>query len=149
MVAKVADKLVDNPVADDAMDYARQIWLAGLGAFAKAEREGSKLFETLVKRGEEVEAQARQKVEDAVEDLKGRFEKVKDKATKNWNKLEKVFQERVARALHRLGVPSREDIQELTRQVNALQESIQEMIKAEEAPEPLKKANLRSVIEAA
>jgi poly(hydroxyalkanoate) granule-associated protein len=145
MVATVVNKLTEDPVANNVLDYARQVWLAGLGAFAKAEKEGSKLFEVLVKRGEEVESQVMQKTEEAVEGLKDRLEEVKDQATKNWNKLEKAFQKRVTRALHRLGVPSREDIQDLAKQVNALQESIQNLIKAEEVKEPSKKPALRSV----
>ena len=145
MVATVVTKLIEDPVANNVLDYARQVWLAGLGAFAKAEKERSKLFEALVKRGEEVESQVMQKTEEAVEGLKNRLEEVKDQVTKNWNKLEKAFQKRVARALHRLGIPSREDIQDLAKQVNALQESIQNMIKAEEVKEPSKKPSLRSV----
>lgn len=149
MVTPVATKMIDNLMADNAIEYARQVWLAGLGALAKAEKEGSKLFDTLVQRGEELEAQAMQKAEDTVEDLKDRLEGARDGAVKSLNKLEKVFQKRVTRALHRLGVPSREDIQDLARQVNALQESIKEMIKAEEAKEAPRKATIHSISAAA
>ena len=148
MVATVTTKL-NNPMADNAIEYARQVWLAGLGALAKAEKEGNKLFDTLVQRGEELEAQAMQKAEDAVEDLKNRLGEVRESAVSNLNKLEKAFQKRVKRALHRLGVPSRDDIQDLARQVNVLQESIQEMIKAEEAKMAPRKATVRSIGEAA
>ncbi len=148
VVEKVTDKIVENPVTDNVIEYARQVWLAGLGAFAKAEREGGKLFEALVERGEAVEEQARQKADEVVEDLKERLDEVRHKAAKNWNNLEKAFQKRVARALHRLGVPSREDIQNLARQVNELQASIKAMIDAEQAGLP-KKAHIRSVGEAA
>ncbi len=144
-LASVVNKLVEDPGVNNALDYARQFWLAGLGAFAKAEKEGSELFKALVKRGEEIESQAMQRAEKVVEGLKDRFEKVKDQTAENWNKLEKVFQTRVARALDRLGVPSREDIQNLAKQVNVLQESIQDMIKAEEVEETFKKVTLRSV----
>ena len=149
MVATVTTKLIDNPMADNAIEYTRQVWLAGLGALAKAEKEGGKLFDTLVQRGEELEAQTMQKAEDAVEDLKDRLEEARESAVGNVNKLEKALQKRVTRALHRLGVPSREDIHELARQVKVLQESIQEMIKTEEAREAPRKAHLRSIGEAA
>ena len=144
-LTSVVNKLVEDPGVNNALDYARPVWLAGLGALAKAEKEGSGLFEALVKRGEEIESQAMQKAKEVVEGLKNRFEEVKDRTAENWNKLEKVFQKRVARALHRLDVPSREDIQDLAKQVNALQESIQDMIKAEEVEETSKKVTLRSV----
>lgn len=149
MVASVTTKLIDNPMADNAIEYARQVWLAGLGALAKAEKEGNKLLDTLVQRGEELEAQAMQKAESAVEDLKDRLGEVREGAVSNLNKLEKAFQKRVKRALHRLGVPNRDDIQDLARQVKVLQESIQEMIKAEEARMAPRKANIRRIGEAA
>ena len=149
MVATVTTKLIDNPMADNAIKYARQIWLAGVGALAKTEKEGSKLFDTLVQRGEELEAQAMQKAEDTVEELKDRLGDARKSAFSNLNKLEKAFQKRVTRALHRLGVPSREDIHDLARQVNVLQESIKEMIKAEEAREAPRKAHIHSISEAA
>lgn len=149
MVATMTTKLIDNPMADNAIEYARQVWLAGLGALAKAEKEGNKLLDTLVQRGEELEAQAMQKAEDAVEDLKDRLGEVREGAVSNLNKLEKAFQKRVKRALHRLGVPNRDDIQDLARQVKVLQESIQEMIKAEEARMAPRKANIRRIGEAA
>lgn len=149
MVATMTTKLIDNPMADNAIEYARQVWLAGLGALAKAEKEGNKLLDTLVQRGEELEAQAMQKAEDAVEDLKDRLGEVRESAVSNLNKLEKAFQKRVKRALHRLGAPNRDDIQDLARQVKVLQESIQEMIKAEEARMAPRKANIRRIGEAA
>lgn len=149
MVATMTTKLIDNPMADNAIEYARQVWLAGLGALAKAEKEGNKLLDTLVQRGEELEAQAMQKAESAVEDLKDRLGEVREGAVSNLNKLEKAFQKRVKRALHRLGVPNRDDIQDLARQVKVLQESIQEMIKAEEARMAPRKANIRRIGEAA
>ncbi len=149
MVATVTTKLIDNPMADNTIEYARQVWLAGLGALAKAEKEGSKLFDTLVQRGEELEAQAMQRAENTVEELKDRLGEVRESAVHNLDKLEKAFQKRVTRALHRLGVPSREDIQDLARQVNALQESIKEMIQAEEAKEAPRKATIHSINEAA
>ena len=149
MVATVTTKFIDNPMTDNAIEYARQIWLAGLGALAKAEKEGGKLFDTLVQRGEELEAQAMQRAENTVEELKDRLGEARKSAVHNLDKLEKAFQKRVARALHRLGVPSREDIQDLARQVNALQDSIKEMIKAEEAKEAPRKATIHSIGEAA
>ena len=40
----------------DFKKYTQQIWLAGLGAFSRAEEEGNKLFDSLVKVGEELES---------------------------------------------------------------------------------------------
>lgn len=94
-------------------ESANQIWLAGLGAFAKAQKEGSKIFDALVKEGEEVQKQAKKSAEDTLTE-------VKESATKSWDQLEKVFQERVARALHVLNVPSKKDIDTLSHRVHEL-----------------------------
>lgn len=109
------------------LDIARQIWLAGLGAFAKAEEEGSKLFEALVMEGEKVESQTRKVAENTMDGVKGRVEKVKGKATDTWDGLEQVFEDRVARVLNRLGVPTNDDVQELTKRVEELNQTVKEL----------------------
>lgn len=109
------------------MDSASQIWLAGLGAFAKTQEEGSKLFEALVKEGEEVEARTRKAADEMFEEMRGRVEGVRGRATERLDKLEQAFQDRVARALNRLGVPTNDDIQELSKRVEALNASIQQL----------------------
>jgi poly(hydroxyalkanoate) granule-associated protein len=111
------------------VDSARQIWLAGLGAFSKAEEEGGKLFESLVKEGEEVEARTRKTAEEKVEEVKGKMKEVKDKVSDTWDDLEQVFEDRVARVLNRLGVPTNDDVQELSKRVEELHESVKVLIK--------------------
>jgi poly(hydroxyalkanoate) granule-associated protein len=106
------------------VDSAQQIWMAGIGAFNRAQGEGSKLFEALVKEGMSIETTTRRlatgrvdAVRDAVEDRVG---VVRERAVDTWDRLEKVFEDRVQRALNRLGVPAREDLAELTARVNEL-----------------------------
>ena len=94
-------------------DSANQIWLAGLGAFSKAQEEGVNMFEALVAEGEKL--QERTKVA-ADERLAG----VKEKVTGTWDKLEKVFEDRVERALHALNVPTHKDIDVLSKRVHEL-----------------------------
>ena len=94
-------------------ESANQIWLAGLGAFAKAQKEGTKIFDALVKEGEEVQEQARKSAED-------RLTEVKESASKSWDQIEKVFQDRVARTLNALNVPSKKDIDTLSHRVHEL-----------------------------
>lgn len=108
------------------VDSAQQIWMAGMGAFNRAQGEGSKLFEALVKEGMNIEQHTRKlaggKV-DAVRDaVENRVGVARERATDTWDRLEKVFEERVQRALNRLGVPSREDLSDLTSRVNSLTE---------------------------
>lgn len=106
------------------VDSAQQIWMAGVGAFTRAQGEGSKLFEALVKEGMTIEKTTRQlatgrvdAVRDAVEDRVG---VVRERAVDTWDRLESVFETRVQRALNRLGVPAREDLAELNARVNEL-----------------------------
>jgi poly(hydroxyalkanoate) granule-associated protein len=111
-------------------ESAQQIWLAGVGAFQRAQHEGSKLFDALVKEGSSFETTTRKlatgrvdAVRDAVEERVGT---VRERAVDTWDRLEKVFEERVQRALTRLGVPSREDLVELTARVDELTRALKQ-----------------------
>ncbi len=94
-------------------DSATNIWLAGLGAFAKAQEEGGKLFDALVKEGEAVQNRASKSAQEAITDAR-------TKATGTWDKLEQVFVDRVSRALTSLNVPTKHDIDVLTKRVEEL-----------------------------
>lgn len=109
-------------------ESAQQIWLAGMGAFNRAQSEGSKLFETLVRDGLSLEQTARKfagqratVVRDAVE---GHVGQARERAADTWDKLEKVFEERVQRALVKLGVPGRDDLNALTERVERLTDAL-------------------------
>ncbi|HQZ31255.1 MAG TPA: phasin family protein [Arenimonas sp.] len=116
------------------VESAQQIWMAGVGAFTRAQGEGSKLFEALVKEGMTIEQTTRKlatgkvdAVRDAVEDRVG---VVRERAVDTWDRLETVFETRVQRALNRLGVPAREDLAELTGRVNELNAELRKLTKA-------------------
>ena len=105
-------------------ESAQQIWLAGMGAFNRAQAEGGKLFESLVRDGLSLEQTARKFtgtradfVRDAVE---GKVGQARERAADTWDKLEKVFEDRVQRALVKLGVPGRDDLNALTERVERL-----------------------------
>jgi len=112
---EVAGEATEFQFAARIRESASQIWLAGLGAFAKAQQEGVKMFEALVEEGEKV--QERTKIE-----ADERLSEARAKAAGTWDKLEQVFEDRVARALHRLNVPSRKDVDILTQRVTELTE---------------------------
>lgn len=116
------------------VESAQQIWMAGVGAFTRAQGEGSKLFEALVKEGMTIEQTTRKlatgkvdAVRDAVEDRVG---VVRERAVDTWDRLETVFETRVQRALNRLGVPAREDLADLTSRVNELNAELRKLGKA-------------------
>ena len=113
------------------MESAQQIWLAGMGAFGRAQQEGTKLFETLVKEGMSLEKHTRKLATGKVGEVRGVVEKnvdqVRERAADTWDRLEKVFEERVQRALNRLGVPSREDLQGLSKRVDQLNAELRKL----------------------
>jgi poly(hydroxyalkanoate) granule-associated protein len=111
-------------LAKSISESAQQIWLAGVGAFSRAQAEGSKMFEGLVKEGLGLEQSARKlaggqadAMRDAVESKVGQ---ARERAADTWDRLEKVFEDRVQRALVKLGVPSRDDLTDLSERVNTL-----------------------------
>jgi poly(hydroxyalkanoate) granule-associated protein len=123
------DTTENGQLAAAVKESASQIWLAGLGAFAKAQEEGGKVFEALVKEGKGIQKRTREMAEERLGEVAGRFGKVaggvSKQATHSWDRLEQVFEDRVARALNRLGVPTNADVQELIARVETLTASVQ------------------------
>ena len=109
----LASSEIDGQFVAAIRDSANQIWLAGLGAFAKAQEGGTKLFETLVEEGEKVQKRATKVAGDKITE-------VKEQATGTWGKLERVFEDRVSQALHGLNVPTKKDVDTLSRRVSEL-----------------------------
>ena len=113
-------KKQQNKVYDDMRDSAHKIWLAGLGALAKAEEEGTKVFNTLVEAGEEFEARGKKRLKL----VKGRIDDARDAAESKIEKLGDSLDDKVADAVQRLGVPSRNEIQRLTKRVEELNSKV-------------------------
>ena|SRR5690606_24398173 len=105
-------------------ESAQQIWLAGVGAFGRAQAEGTKLFEGLVKEGMNLEQTARKFAGTRTHEVRGavenRVDQARERATDTWDRLEKVFEDRVQRALTKLGVPGRDDLADLSGRVEEL-----------------------------
>src|SRR6476619_7668529 len=104
--AAAKSKAVSNK---SIMESAQHIWLAGMGAFAKAQEEGGKLFEALVKEGSSLEQKTRKIATGTVGEVRGAVEsgvtQVRERTQETWDKLEQVFETRVSRALGKLNVP--------------------------------------------
>lgn len=114
-------------LADRIKDSARQIWLAGLGAYTKAEEDTGRFFERLVKEGEDLENRTRGAVGRQVKAVENRVGEVRERATGTWDRLESVFDERVSRALERLAIPTPGRVRELEQQLNKLQEEVEQL----------------------
>ena len=122
-------------LAQAIRDSSHQIWLAGLGAFAKAQQGGAKVFDGLVKQGEGLEAKTRSAAAQTAEAARGaakaKAKEMQAVAGETWDKLEQVFENRVARALGRLGVYSASDVERLTERVDELSDSVNALLKAQ------------------
>ena len=118
-------------ISKTVTDSAQQIWLAGLGAFVKAQAEGGKLFDSLVKEGAALDAKTRKitgvKMAEARGNVEATLGQVRERSQETWDKLEKVFEDRVSRALNRLGVPGRDDVHKLTSRVEELSREVRKL----------------------
>ncbi len=127
-VAAMASNLAEQPSAKQVMDSAQQIWLAGLGAFAKAKDEGGKVFDTLVKQGEQIEKHTRTVAEATIETAREQASKTISLASGKFDKLEQVFEDRVHKSLNRLGVLTSKDVEALSVQVAELSEAVRALL---------------------
>jgi len=123
-----ASGLFDSALASSVKESAQQIWLAGMGAFAKAQAEGRQVFDALVKEGttlqKKTQSAAEEKFGDVSSKMSSMAEDVTAKAGKQWDKLESIFEERTAKAMKKLGVPSSKDVEALMARIDALSEQV-------------------------
>ncbi len=116
--------LLDSQLAANVRDSAQQIWLAGMGAFSKAQAEGGKVFETLIKEGTNLQRKTQGLAEEKIQEVTGRMTSmagdVQAKAGQHWDKLESIFEQRTAKALAKLGVPTAKDVDALIQRVDEL-----------------------------
>lgn len=154
---RVTKAKTDNQLAASIKKSAMQIWLAGLGAFAKAQVEGSRIFDGLVKEGQKAQERAQKAALNAqaesakfFEELVKEGEKTQNRASRSansslagmrakatgaWDKLENVFEDRVAKALHTLNVPTKKDIDALGKRVSELTMVTKKLAASAQVPE--------------
>lgn len=146
-------KQADVPLTGSVKDSAQQIWQAGLGAFNKAQAEGSKAFEALVKEGvslqRKTQAAAEEKISDATNKMSSMATDISSKASGQWDKLENIFEDRVAKVLNKLGVPSAKDVNALIARIEELNKSVQKLSARDAAPKAAAKAAPKAAPKAA
>lgn len=113
-----------NALVDAVAGSAQQIWQAGLGAFARAQQEGGELFDSLVREGLDLHQLTQKMASDKVQGVAERATRLADsvsrQASGSWDKLEKLFEDRVARSMRALGVPSHQDLAALRAELDEL-----------------------------
>jgi len=114
------------------------VFLAGLGAFSNAQKMGTETFETLVKDGEKYRKATSKKTESLIEDVQGTIREMSDDAQSKaeglldrvrdrskLDKLQSVFDKRVADAMDRMNVPSKNDIAKINKKLNKILKAVQ------------------------
>jgi poly(hydroxyalkanoate) granule-associated protein len=109
----LAGAMSENQLAATVRNSAQQIWLAGLGAFSTAREQGNKVFDALAKEGEVIQSLTQKAAE-------ARLRATAARAAGTRRKLEQVLEDSVARSLRRFGVPTRKDVDTLSKRVAAL-----------------------------
>jgi poly(hydroxyalkanoate) granule-associated protein len=121
---------------------------AGSTAGRRAEKEGPTAFQDAVveglKRLSQSRSTARRRVRDAFENaqetMQSRVGGAREQAQETWDNLEALFQSRVQRAMHQLGVPTAEEIRALTRRVSELNDSVSKIVQRQRAAQSKKPA---------
>ncbi|TPG77451.1 phasin family protein [Pseudomonas arsenicoxydans] len=129
MAKVILKKKIDasTPALGDVKSYARKIWLAGLGAYAKVGQEGSEYFQELIQAGQTVEKKGKKVVAEKLEaanaeivEAKSEVSTFKGKVEVQLDKVEKAFDSRIASALNRIGIPSKHDVETLSAKLDEL-----------------------------
>jgi poly(hydroxyalkanoate) granule-associated protein len=125
--------LLDSQLAHSVRESAQQIWLAGMGAFAKAQEGRAKVFEALIKEGASLQRKSQAAAEERISEVTGRMSAMADdvtsKAGQHWDKLESIFEQRTAKAMNKLGVPTAKDVDALIKRVDELAAAVARLSK--------------------
>jgi len=127
----------EKNLQEDLKESAYRVWLAGLGALAAAGEEGAKAFNRLVDRGRDVESKSKDEWKAQADKAKDQFDKAKGKAEGQWEEWGEKLDEVLTRSLHRLGVPTRDEIRTLTQRVEELTAKVEGLKPRATAAEPV------------
>lgn len=129
-------RTTDKNLQDELKESAHRIWLAGLGALAAAGEEGTKAFNRLVDRGRDFESRSKDDLKVQADKARNQFDQAKGKAEGQWDEWSEKLDDVLTRSLHRLGVPSRDEIRTLTQRVEELTAKV-EGLKPRASAEPV------------
>jgi len=139
--------MLDGPLSSAVRESAQQIWQAGLGAFAKAQGEGGKVFESLVREGVSLQKRTQAAAEERWGAVGSRMQRLSDevqaRAGQHWDRLESIFEQRVAKALGRLGVPTVQDLEALGARLDVLSAQVAALGPAPAAPSAARRTTAR------
>lgn len=126
----------DSSWMQSIQESTHLIWLAGLGAFAKVSQEGGKVFEALVQEGEKIERRSREAAAGQLEIVREKTDETRGKVADAWDRVEQIFEDRLARVLGQRGTPNRDDVRELLQRVNELQTHVDKLSQRQSRGQP-------------
>lgn len=126
----MAGKRSGTNLAQAVTQSGNEIWLAGVGAFSTARKEGSKLFDLLVEEGK---ARTRGLTG-------GGMKQIRSQASGTFDKLERMFEERLTKTLKGIGVPTAHDVSQLSRRVAELDKHVAALTRGNGAKRAKRKA---------
>ena len=133
-------------------ESAQHVWWAGLGALQRAQAEGSRLFDTLVQEGAEVDRDGRRRAGERTdsmrEEVEAKFDQARDTAASGWSRLERAFDERLRSALRRLDVPERDEVDLLRKQVQTLRSQVTKLQANQRAAQAMAEAQVQAEAQA-
>jgi poly(hydroxyalkanoate) granule-associated protein len=128
-------KETETSVIDSLTGKAREVWLAGLGALASVEEEGNKVFTKLVDKGTDFEKRGKKQIDELYTDVTDKYKEVESKVKSKFTKAENEIDENLQEIIHKMGVPTKEEISELTAQVEKLVKKVDSLSKKVDAKE--------------
>lgn len=129
------DKKSEETVIDSLTGKAREVWLAGLGALASVEEEGNKVFNKLVEKGANLETLGKKHIDDIYTEVSDKYKEVETKVKSKFSKAENEIDGNIQEIIHKMGVPTKEEISELTAQVEKLVKKVETLAKKVDAKE--------------
>lgn len=131
----MAKKKKSKELHDDIMDSAHKVWLAGLGAVSMAEEEGGKFLSSLMDKGQKLESKSKEQVEKA----KGTVAGMKTVAESYWETFGRTIDDQMTAVIHRIGVPTKDEIEALTKKVEDLTVAVDNLRTKSAAKKPAAK----------
>ncbi len=125
MSTKKAEKDNLKNLQDELSGKAREVWLAGLGALSTVEEEGSKLYKSLVGKGESFEKRGKEKIDELMSDVNASYKKVEKKISESFKKTEDEFESNVTKVVKGLGVPTSDEVNKLSDRVQTLTKQVE------------------------
>ena len=119
---EVTEEVIAENGYNHMLELARKVLLAGIGAVALAQEEIEEFVNKLIERGEIAEQDGRRLMKDVIERRKKKAEEVRSGT-------EEQFEQRMEDILNRMNIPSKSDIDDLSKKVSALSRKVDQLKK--------------------